>query len=112
MTSDNCLSCDGERDITNDCKCNDGYYEVYPDCIQCNYKCEKCTADDVCTACTDVNRVVGTCECKDGWIDVGVAECEECSVNCETCTDTVDNCDKCDATRVQGSEPDCPCPDG
>jgi hypothetical protein len=43
----NCLECDEFRDINNDCKCSYGYYEIYPDCVPCNYKCEACTGQEV-----------------------------------------------------------------
>lgn len=108
----NCLECDENRNIDNDCKCSDGYYEKDGVCIACNYKCAKCTWDDVCSECTDVNRVPELCDCVAGYYDIGEAKCETCAPQCDECTGTDIYCTKCDITRIQGDEPDCRCPDG
>jgi len=52
------------------------------------------------------------CDHDNGYYNIdGVAECAPCHHKCKSCSD-YEVCIDCATGRTEGSEPDCPCPDG
>lgn len=106
-----CFSCSiisNYNNYTDECSCNNGYFEYSSDpfrCMKCTNNCTLCSALDLCLKCAykQVNIVSGICECpyrsdiidsicicEDGyWMDLdnnGDYYCAKCIGQCETCS--------------------------
>ncbi|ELP91752.1 protein serine/threonine kinase, putative [Entamoeba invadens IP1] len=100
--------CDKISQITGGCyKCNDGYYRVGMDCVECLSNCSICNTKYMCLTCNSTNykTTSGKClpqnsiigcfsevtqngcsKCQDGYYTINNNECEKCNDNCTTCT--------------------------
>ncbi|KRX09944.1 Insulin-like growth factor binding protein, N-terminal [Pseudocohnilembus persalinus] len=115
---DSCVSANVQRNVNNQCKCPDKYYQdqLSDDCSECPQYCEICTDQFTCQSCisSDGERDVSNlCICKDGYYqDTENDNCLECPQYCEICTDqfTCQSCISSDGERDVSNL--CKCIDG
>lgn len=101
-----CLTCTGtNKNVTNYCMCNDGYYMSSGTCSACLVACSLCVSGSVCLNCADnTTRNVTTqnCMCKIGFYEQSPSAvlCLPCSYQCYTCSGASTSCTRC----AQGTE--------
>lgn len=126
-----CDQCYGlHRDASNECKCYDGYYDVFVagdnstyDCRVCPTEgCKNCSASSPseCSECFGNNRHSGTCQCADGWMSMFVIDqtetynCVQCdNLKCDNCTHAKSTCNRCFGTdeSQRTTVNSCECPE-
>ncbi|CAD8210795.1 unnamed protein product [Paramecium pentaurelia] len=112
-----CLSCPQTRKIEQNCKCEQGYYDVGLQlCLKCNSNCQTCQiTSNQCTSCDsdqfrEINLITRTCDCQKGFHEFN-GICFQCYSSCKTCSESIYKCTSCMQFRNLKNN-DCICNDG
>jgi hypothetical protein len=84
--------------LTNTCKCTDGYYQNGTTCVKCPVQCQTCSNLGICIKCADPTHrdISNKCSCIAGFFDSNQTSCDTCSQVCKTCTNKT-SCLTCDS---------------
>ncbi|CAD8164366.1 unnamed protein product [Paramecium octaurelia] len=122
ISSMQCSSCEPLYfrilNITQQCICQEGYYDIGIEmCQKCNNICKTCQSTSTyCQSCFEAEQhrilSLNACTCQIGYFDNGQFVCQKCSNSCLTCNGRKDNCTSCDTNQFridQSIIKKCPC---